>query len=91
MYDHRDDESEAFNAAVRDQMRRIHSDRGRKAAAIDWPAIRRRAMEIFIMYVLIADLGLILLAVRGEQPITMRFPADATSTPASAPATPPAP
>ena len=92
VYYHRDDESEAFNAAVRDQMRRISSGRERRAPiSIDWAAIRRRAMELFIMWVIVADLGLILLAVRGEQPITMSFPTDATSTPASAPATPPAP
>ena len=45
-----------------------------EAERIDWPAIRRRAMEIVIMWLIVADLGLILLAVRGEQPLQMNFP-----------------
>jgi hypothetical protein len=88
VYYHRDDESEAFNAAVRDQMRRIRSDRARKEPErIDWAAIRRRAWELVIMWALIADLGLILIAARGQQPLHMSFPSDVTSTSAPHPAT----
>jgi hypothetical protein len=87
VYYQRDDESEAFNRAIRDQMRRTSRERARKApAAIDWAAFRRRALEIFIMYVIIADIGLGLIAVRGERPLQMSFPADVTSTQAPHPA-----
>jgi hypothetical protein len=88
VYYQRDDESETFNAAVRDQMRRIRSDRARKeSAAIDWAAFRRRALEIVIMYVIVADIGLTLIALRGERPLQMSFPSDVTTTSAPHPAT----
>ena len=54
---------------------------------IDWAAIRRRAVELVIMWALVADLGLILIAARGEQPLQMSFPSDVTSTSAPHPAT----
>jgi hypothetical protein len=85
VYYHRDDESETFNAAVRDQMRRTSRERARKeSVAIDWAAFRRRALEIFIMYVIVADIGLGLIAVRGERVMPMTFPTtDATTAPHS--------
>jgi hypothetical protein len=88
VYYQRDDESEAFNAAVRDQMRRTSRERARKEpAGVDWAAFRRRAWEIFIMYVIVADIGLMLIAARGERPVQMSFPGDVTSTSAPHPAT----
>jgi hypothetical protein len=88
VYYQRDDESEAFNRAIRDQMRRTSRERARtEPAAIDWAALRRRALEIFIMCVIVADIGLMLIAIRGERPIPMTFPStDVTSTQAPHPA-----
>lgn len=89
MYYHRDDESEAFNRAVRDQMRRTSRERARKEAArIDWAPLGRRAVHLVIMWVIVADLGLLLIAVRGERPLPMNFPrTDVTTTVPPHPAT----
>lgn len=82
MYYHRDDESETFNAAVRDQMRRTSRERARKEAArIDWALLGHRAVHLVIMWVIVADLGLLLIAIRGERPMPMTFPpTDVTTT-----------
>lgn len=42
-----------------------------RPAGVDWAGLRRRCINITIAYVLIADMGLIRLAIREQRPIPL--------------------
>ena len=59
-----------------------------RPALVDWADIRRRAWHLVIMWAIVADIGLTLIAIRGTQPVQMSFPrTDVTATVPPHPAT----